>query len=131
MTIETDKCTECKACERGCKSSCINSKTKYIDYSRCVTCFNCIDKCKSGAINYTFAIGKKKNNAVSENAVINDENRSGVSRRNALSIIGLLAVGSTIKAQQLHVDGGLATIEDKKIPNRKTPIVPPDRKSVV
>jgi ferredoxin len=30
-----------------------------------------------------------------------------------------------VRAQQLHVDGGLATIEDKKIPDRKTPVVPP------
>ncbi|MDR2907307.1 MAG: 4Fe-4S dicluster domain-containing protein, partial [Bacteroidales bacterium] len=37
----------------------------------------------------------------------------------------LLTVGSTLKAQQLKADGGLAVIEDKKIPERKTPIAPP------
>ena len=47
------------------------------------------------------------------------------SRRNMLSILGILAVNSTLKAQQLHVDGGLAEIADKKAPDRKTPIVPP------
>ena len=31
----------------------------------------------------------------------------------------------TLKAQEKKVDGGLAVIEDKKIPNRFTPIVPP------
>ena len=130
MTIDADKCTGCKVCERNCKSSCIDSKTMQIDHSRCITCFNCVDKCKFGAINYTFAIGKKKDNAVSENTVADDESRNGVSRRDVLSIVGLLAVSSTIKAQQLHVDGGLAAIEDKKIPNRKTPIVPPGAQSL-
>jgi ferredoxin len=32
---------------------------------------------------------------------------------------------NTIKAQEQKVDGGLADILDKKIPERKTPIVPP------
>jgi NAD-dependent dihydropyrimidine dehydrogenase PreA subunit len=52
-----------------------------------------------------------------------------VSRRKALSAMLLVAVGSTLKAQQLRVDGGLADIEDKKVPDRKTPIVPPGAES--
>ena len=130
VAIDADKCTKCKACERGCKSSCIDSKTMRIDHSRCVTCFNCVDKCKTGAINYTFAIGKKKGGVVSKDTTVDNEGRNGISRRNVLSIVGLLAVSSTIKAQQLHVDGGLAAIEDKKIPNRKMPIVPPGARSL-
>lgn len=37
----------------------------------------------------------------------------------------MLAVASAVKAQEKKVDGGLAVIEDKKIPVRATPIVPP------
>jgi len=121
LVIDMDKCTECKACERGCKASCINSKIKGIDYSRCVACFNCIDNCKSGAINYSFGTTKKEQVA-SESG---EKDNNGISRRHALSIVGTLAVGGTIKAQQLQADGGLADIEDKKIPDRKTPVVPP------
>lgn len=120
--FNADKCNNCGLCARACKSSCINSKTQTIDYSRCVTCFNCIDRCKSGAIKYTpVRLGKK------EKADINkiDNIEEGVTRRSALSLLTLFAVTNTIKAQQLHVDGGLAEIEDKKVPDRKTPIVPP------
>ena len=122
MTFDIEKCTSCMACERKCKASCIDVKSKSIDHSRCVTCFNCIDKCKKGAIRYApIEIGKKKEKKIE---TINTE-QDGLSRRNALSLLGLLAINSTLKAQQLHVDGGLATIEDKKIPNRKTALVPP------
>ena len=37
--------------------------------------------------------------------------------------MALLAIIGVVKAQQM--DGGWAAIEDKKIPNRKTPITPP------
>ena len=36
---------------------------------------------------------------------------------------------ATLKAQEKKVDGGLAVIEDKKIPDRKTAIVPPGAQS--
>lgn len=112
LTFDTEKCTSCKACERGCKSSCIDVNTMEIDHSRCVTCFNCVERCKFGAMKYVPRIkGKKKSN--------------DPSRRKALSLMALFAFTKTIKAQQVHVDGGLATIEDKKIPDRKTPLVPP------
>ena len=129
LTFDVDKCRKCKACERGCKSSCIDIKAMSIDYSRCVTCFNCIGKCKTGAISYApVKIGKKKSidttNVVNEPTTSNKE-QDGITRRNLLTVLGTIAVTSTIKAQQLHVDGGLAELEDKKIPDRKTPIVPP------
>ncbi|MDR0970366.1 MAG: 4Fe-4S dicluster domain-containing protein [Lentimicrobiaceae bacterium] len=117
IQFKVDKCTNCKACERACKASCIDTKTKHIDHSRCVTCFNCIEKCKFDGLNYSVSFHSKTKNET-------EQNSDNISRRNALSILGLLALGSTLKAQQLHVDGGLAAIEDKKIPNRNTPVVP-------
>lgn len=129
LTFNEEKCTKCKACERGCKSSCIDVKSMNIDHSRCVTCFNCIEKCKFGAMNYApVKIGKKKEVSEVESAqnTQNMENDTeGLSRRTVLSVLGMMAVAGTVKAQQLHVDGGLAEIEDKKIPDRKTPVVPP------
>jgi ferredoxin len=43
-----------------CKSSCIDSKNKSIDYSRCVDCYNCLNVCKKKAISYRFVLKKKK-----------------------------------------------------------------------
>lgn len=36
----------------------------------------------------------------------------------------MLTAGSFVRAQEMKVDGGLAAIEEKKIPNRATPLVP-------
>jgi len=145
LVLDAEKCKNCKACEYGCKASCIDVNSKCIDHSRCVSCFNCIGNCKTGAIKYTrisvnnmkvdsVSGNSKKDNDISQNtdnklldvAVDNNNNNNGISRRYALSVAGALAVGGTIKAQQqLQADGGLATIEDKKIPARETPVVPP------
>ncbi len=111
------KCTNCGVCEKGCKSECIDSKAMTVDMSRCVTCFDCIDKCKFEAMKYSpsgWAKGKEELQA-----------KKGVSRRKFFSIAATVAAAGTVKAQQLQVEGGLADIEDKKRPERKTPILPP------
>jgi ferredoxin len=120
--IDVEKCRKCGLCERNCKASCINVKNLTIDSSRCVTCFNCIEKCSFGAIKYApVRIGKKKKITVEESGADGD----GLSRRGFMSIAGILALTQTVKAQQLNVDGGLAEIQNKKAPERNTPLVPP------
>ncbi|WP_321332277.1 4Fe-4S binding protein [uncultured Bacteroides sp.] len=124
LTFIEEKCGGCGLCARNCKASCIDVKAKRIDQSRCVTCFDCIEKCKFGAMRYApRRIGNKKETVENSSAVTPEQ--VGISRRNVLSLITAFIVTNTIKAQQIKVDGGLATIEDKKIPSRKTPIVPP------
>jgi polyferredoxin len=131
LTFVEDKCTKCKVCERGCKASCIDVKEMNIDHSRCVTCFNCIENCKFGAMKYApVKLGSKNRKEETVTTIDKvdagkENDNEGFSRRNMLTLIGTVVVTSTIKAQQLHVDGGLAEIEDKKCPERKTPVVPP------
>lgn len=117
--IDTDKCVNCNLCSKNCKSSCINIKDHKIDYSRCVACMDCIGKCNKGAIKYAWSPGccsAKKDKC---------EKDVDSSRRAFISATAVLATTAAIKAQEKKVDGGLAVIEDKAIPNRKTPIVPP------
>lgn len=117
--IDTSKCNGCGLCARNCKSACINSKEHTIDYSRCVTCFDCIGKCNKGAISYT------RRQAVSSTAKKVDD-----SRRDFLAVTATIAATAAVQAQEKTVDGGLATITDKKIPARKTKIVPPGAVSI-
>ena len=117
--IDTDKCVNCNLCSKNCKSSCINIKDHKIDYSRCVACMDCIGKCNKGAIKYAWVPGccsAKKDKC---------EKDVDSSRRAFISATAVLATTAAIKAQEKKVDGGLAVIEDKAIPNRKTQIVPP------
>jgi len=114
--IDTSKCNSCGLCARNCKSACIDSKNHWIDYSRCVACMDCIDKCHKGAISYTWHRQK---------ASVAEASPSGMSRRSFLTTTAAVATVSIAKAQEKTVDGGLAVIADKKIPQRRTPIVPP------
>ncbi|MDE6278423.1 MAG: 4Fe-4S binding protein, partial [Paramuribaculum sp.] len=117
--IDTSKCNGCGLCARNCKSACINSKEHTIDYSRCVTCFDCIGKCHQGAISYT------RRRAVSASG-----NKVDDSRRDFLAVTATIAATAAVHAQEKTVDGGLAAITDKKIPARKTKIVPPGAISI-
>lgn len=113
--IDTKKCINCKICERNCKASCINiSGGHKFDYSRCVTCFDCIDKCPKSAISYKLGMRKEES-----------EIDNSASRRQFLTATAVMAATAAVKAQEKTVDGGLAAIEDKKIPERATRIVPP------
>jgi len=52
--IDTDLCTNCRACEYACKAQCIDLSAHTVDASRCVVCFNCMAACPDNAIRYTF-----------------------------------------------------------------------------
>ena len=127
ITIDTAKCNSCTLCSRHCKAACINSKAHQIDYSRCMACMDCIDTCKHGAISYRYAYGKHKP-AVAPSPE-QPSNEGGNSRRSFLTATALVAATALVKAQEKKVDGGLAAIEDKKIPDRQTPILPPGAQS--
>lgn len=115
IVIDTDKCNGCKKCVRECKAACIDGDKHKIDYSRCVACFDCIDSCNQGAISYT----KRRKAETPKNDTEIDANR-----RKMLAISATIATTAALKAEEKLVDGGLATIEDKEIPKRNTPIVP-------
>lgn len=128
--IDTDKCIDCNRCSRNCKAACINIKEHSIDYSRCVTCMNCIGKCPKDAIHYTHPSKKKLDPAKTPTKVSAEKQEPDNSRRHFLAIGATFATSAALKAQEKKVDGGLAVIEDKKIPARSTPITPPGSDSM-
>ena len=120
--IDTDKCVNCGLCGRNCKAACIDTKNHTIDYSRCVSCMDCLEKCHTHAIRYGRM--KKTEPVTSESKTVD------TSRRTFLTGVGVLAATAAVRAQEKTVDGGLAAITDKKIPDRATPIVPPGAQSL-
>lgn len=131
--IDTGKCNACGLCSRSCKASCIDFKNHRIDYTRCVACMDCLDVCRQGAITYGHKPAPLRAPLRTETlqaaeapapAEATEGTRTTFSRRSFLSAAGL-AVGSAALAQEMKVDGGFATIIDKQVPHRATPIVPP------
>lgn len=121
--IDTSKCVNCSLCSRQCKAACIDFKNHKIDYSRCVACMDCLGACKHGAIH--FQKRKKTVKVSSDKRLVVDE-----SRRSFLTTTAVVATAAAMNAQEKKVDGGLAVIEDKKVPVRATPIVPPGAWSI-
>ncbi len=124
IQIDESKCKDCGLCARKCKAACIDFKHHTVDHSRCVTCMDCLDTCRHGAISFSQAFPHKEE-LKKETTNTSTQGNKETSRRSFLTATALLATTAALKAQEKKVDGGLAVIEDKKIPKRATPLVPP------
>ena len=113
VSFDKDKCRNCSLCSKNCKAACIDFKNHMVDYTRCVVCGDCIESCKFDALKYARATQKSDKPANTDTA-----------RRSFL--IGSALVSTAVLAQEKKkVDGGLAAIADRVIPERQTPLTPP------
>lgn len=126
MHINEEKCVHCGACAKNCKASCIDSENRTIDYSRCIVCGDCMALCpafeyKHGKGNPA-PVGANNDSPLSGNQPEKETVDTG---KRAFLIGSAVALGTAAFAQEKKkVDGGLAAIKDKVVPERKTPIVP-------
>ena len=138
--FDQEKCNGCRLCERNCKSGCINVKDHCIDMSRCVMCGDCMSLCPQGAMHFgnRYLIGHPGESGTS--GISGQSITTGTSapsdlpaspdRRNFVKGLALVTSAATLKAAAKTVDRGLAAIEDKQLPERKTPLTPPGSLSV-
>ncbi len=114
--IIESNCIECGECETVCKSNCIESESKFIDFSRCVGCFNCFDVCPSIGISYVPRYDFGKSNSVDSD------------KRSFFKKIGIFVLTSNIiiKAQEK-----IQVYTKNKIPViRNSPVSPPGSISI-
>ena len=132
--INSEICNGCHSCERHCKSKCIDSANKAIDYSRCVDCMDCIGVCRQGAIKFRHPSKKEASRKFSNIAYVKPskparETAVDKSRRAFLTTSGILTGVAVAKAAEKTVgkvtDGGLTPLKDKKPHARKLRMVPP------
>ena len=139
-----EKCSGCDLCAKKCKSGCIDTVNKKVDYLRCVSCFNCYAVCPkkvfSAAWGNPFGAKKTIQGSKSESGGNMTKSEDGKSankdkltgdsagRRNfvSASALFLLACVTRIIGRTTYdFDGGLAPLEDKRAPARLTPLIPP------
>lgn len=123
--IDADKCKNCHACERHCKSSCIDIKNHKVDYSRCVDCFDCIESCRFGALHYERYRKAREGQDPSPtpDATITKAENADPGRRAFLTSSAMALTAVALGAQD-HGDGGLAAVAPKQAPQRTLPLVP-------
>lgn len=139
LNIDADKCKNCGKCAKNCKAGCIDFKNHTIDHSRCVVCGDCLEQCEFLAIEYghatkdgfnTVARGLKPTRKQEERIAKKYEQKqetsqTDTSRRSFLLTMAMATTAATLAQDKKKVDGGLAAIEDKQAPKRKTTILPP------
>ncbi|MBP5678017.1 MAG: 4Fe-4S dicluster domain-containing protein [Bacteroidales bacterium] len=112
VRIDADKCIGCHACEHRCKAMCIDiDGGKTVDGIRCVDCMDCLAQCPAGAISLAKKSGKSGDSVDS-------------SRRKFIVTGATVGTALAVHAQEQKLDGGLATLMGKEIPERKTPLKP-------
>jgi len=132
IIFDKEKCRKCGKCSSHCKAACIDFKTMTVDNTRCVVCGDCLEQCAFGALSYGLAL-RKGNSAKGENASKATDSPSDTpsAERRAFLVGAASAVAASALAQaNKKVDGGLAVIEDKVVPERRVPVVPPGALSV-
>ena len=118
VRLNKENCKDCGACEKSCKASAIDFQNGTVDYSRCVVCGDCLGKCKFDALHFTAARPRKAESPA-------DGSPSNPARRTFLAAAGMATATAAMAQTKMKVDGGLAVIEDKQAPERKTRITPP------
>ena len=126
--INSSKCIGCSKCANHCRSSCINPLNRSIDYSRCVACMDCISQCHAGAISLKASLPFSSSRKGSDTAAVAlnecSSQPADPSRRRFITTSAMVAAGAAVASHAQAVEGGLAVIEDKRVPLRKTPLIP-------
>ena len=118
IRFDEQKCRNCSMCSKNCKAACIDYKNHTVDYTRCVVCGDCIESCKFGALKYARATQQQEKQQTKQH----EETDTG--RRSFL--IGATLASTAVMAQEKKkVDGGLAAIAERVIPERQTQLTPP------
>ncbi|MBP5535759.1 MAG: 4Fe-4S binding protein [Bacteroidales bacterium] len=118
--VDKELCNGCGKCARNCKASCIDAQSGRVDMSRCVTCMDCLDNCSTGAMRLRWQCGtahKKANDTAREGGV-------DTGLRSFVAAAAAVGVASTLRAQEKKVDGGLAVLQGKQVPQRQVPLKP-------
>ena len=123
VKIDADKCIGCHKCEHRCKGMCIDiDGGKNVHGSRCVDCMDCLAECPVGAIGIK---GPKNTKSINVTDIIENP-----SRRKFIVTGATVGTALAVHAQEQKLDGGLATLMGKEIPERKTPLKPFGSKSL-
>lgn len=120
--IDPDTCNRCGVCSRSCKASCIDPEHQTIDGSRCVACMDCVGACSRKAI--SFRPYRRKQKGAQLPAEEKEKGKGRSTRSSFLSLVSLFAFSAAAKGATQKVEGGLAALKDRKIPDRTSPLSP-------
>lgn len=124
-TIDEAKCVSCGKCGKRCKASCIDTAGHKIDGGQCVMCLDCIGNCSTGAIRYRFVGFGRRGRPEGGSGASSSPEKVDKGRRAFMLTAAMMGTGLAARAQNKRLDGGLAAVLDKQVPERSGRLVPP------
>ena len=132
IKFNEDSCINCGKCAVVCKSSCIDIKNKFVDYSRCVDCYNCLQVCPTFGISYQLSSGIKTTKPVQFSTVKTNESTTDTGKRTFIAItLAYIAAGLTLNSRKVYSKENVVVKNPTTIPNEKNyPVSPPGSQSI-
>jgi ferredoxin len=121
IRLDETLCNSCGSCGAKCKSGCIDTKNKKVDFSRCVGCLNCLTTCPGNGVKFSFAFAKNRQ------SVTQSEMQKGSDRRQFLLSSASLSMGALTIANDSF---GQIVKGDKKPVIKKYAVTPPGSISI-
>jgi ferredoxin len=123
IVVDRETCTECGLCEKVCKASCIESKTKRIDYAACIGCFNCLDACPTIGLKFEgLKVAREYNHPP-----LQENGRRKLLAGSALAFAGVIRTG---KDSLLEGGADSAALDLRFAPRQIVPVTPPGSRGV-
>ncbi len=114
ITIQNPACIDCGLCERVCRSQCIDSVKKTVDFAACVGCFDCLGSCPTDGMGYAF----QRRSTTTSKYTRKEES----DRRMVLMSLSTVFIDSTnLKA----ITGSFQSSASRYAETKTKPVVPP------
>lgn len=119
IQLNDSLCTSCGVCGANCKSGCIDTQAKTVDFSRCVGCFNCLTVCPSSGV--IFKSSYKKSSEIIPSST-KENNRRKFFADTAVMGIGVLSLTNKVFGEELK-EGMVPVVKN-------FPVTPPGSTSI-
>ena len=119
IQLNDSLCTSCGVCGANCKSGCIDTQAKTVDFSRCVGCFNCLTVCPSNGVTFQSSFKKPEEVVPIEKKV---NNRRKFFADTAVMSVGVLSLTNKVFGEEIK-EGMVPVVKEY-------PVTPPGSQSI-
>jgi len=119
IKLDDSLCTSCGICGTNCKSGCIDTEARQVDFTRCVGCFNCLTVCPGNGVKFILFPKKVKKADQVKNP---DNNRRKFLAESAVLSVGVLSLANKVIGEEIK--DGMVPVE------KEYPVTPPGSRSI-
>ncbi len=119
IQLNDSLCTSCGVCAANCKSGCIDTDAKTVDFTRCVGCFNCLTVCPGNGVTFKPSFKKVTYTNQSEKKT---NSRRKFFTESAVMTVGVLSLANKVLGEEIK-EGMIPVVKEY-------PVTPPGSISI-